>query len=32
MDSYAHCLHLVDALADTGNWGIDGDAEHGPIT
>jgi hypothetical protein len=30
-DGYVHGLDLVDALADTGNWGIDGDAEHGRI-
>jgi anti-sigma regulatory factor (Ser/Thr protein kinase) len=28
---YVHGLDLVDALAGTGNWGIDGDAEHGRI-
>ena len=30
-DDYAHGLDLIDALAGTGNWGIDGDAEHGHI-
>ena len=27
-----HGLDLVDALAGAGNWGIDGDPEHGRIT
>lgn len=30
-DSRVHGLYLVDALAGAGNWGIDGDAEHGHI-
>jgi anti-sigma regulatory factor (Ser/Thr protein kinase) len=30
-ESYMHGLDLVDALAGTGNWGIDGGAEHGRI-
>lgn len=28
-DGRPHGLALVDALAGTGNWGIDGDAKHG---
>jgi two-component sensor histidine kinase len=28
-DGRAHGLDLVDMLAGTENWGIDGDAEHG---
>ena len=28
---YVGGLNLINALAGTGNWGIDGDAEHGRI-
>jgi hypothetical protein len=31
-DGEVHGLDLVDALAGAGNWGIDGDPEHGHIT
>jgi hypothetical protein len=30
-DGYVHGLDLLDALVGAGNWGIDGDAEHGRI-
>jgi len=29
--THPHGLDLVDALAGAGNWGIDGDSEHGRI-